>query len=29
LAKIWYLAQALPPTTVLVQQLTTVCSWFI
>jgi hypothetical protein len=29
LAKIWYLAQILPPTTVHVKQLTTVCSWFI
>jgi hypothetical protein len=29
LAKIWYLAQVFPPTTVHVQQLTTVCSWFI
>jgi hypothetical protein len=29
IAKIWYLAQILPPTTVHVQQITTVCSWFI
>jgi len=29
LAKIWYLAQILPPTKEHVQQLTTVCTWFI
>ena len=29
LAKIWYLAQILPPTKAHVQQLTTVCTWFI
>ena len=29
LAKIWYMTQVLPPITVHVKQLTTVCSWFI
>ena len=29
LSKIWYLAQILPPTKEHVQQLTTVCTWFI
>jgi hypothetical protein len=29
LAKVWYLAQILPPTKMYEQQLTTICSWFI
>ena len=29
LAKIWYLAQILPPTKEHVRQLTTVCTWYI
>ena len=29
LAKIWYLAQVLPPPTCHIQQLTSICTWFI